>query len=671
MLWTPFALPPLAAGIILAGIAVFVRRLKSVTAARPHAFMVLAGSAWALTYAAALMVRELRLRAFLGECTISLGLVGTMCMLLMALEYTGLGDRIGRTAKAIFALIPAFFIAVSLSSPLHRLFRYDYSLDMSGGFSALRYTPGPLHRPFLAYQVAVTLGSVAILVAFALRRGRRPGPMILLSLGFLMPLSGSILYALDLSPVRGLDLGSTALVFTGLLNSVVLFKGSFLEVTHIARDLLIDCLDDPVLVTDSGGRIADLNRAARLVFGTGDRDFIGLPAASLPPPWGEGLGLGAGPTLGLSEIKLLVGGEDRSWELSNTPIHSQRGGERGRLLILHETSRQKALEASLEESRALYLGIVEEQGDPVCRWLPDTTLTFVNSAYCRYFGRAREELIGRRLTSWLPLETIAVIKAAIADLASGSAESLSSEEMNLGPEGQKRWMVWAYHPVRDTEGGIVEFQGVGRDITARKEADLALQRANAELEAQLARNELLQASLLEQAVRDPLTGLFNRRYMEETLARETAVATRGGVCIGVMMLDIDHFKRINDERGHAAGDRALAALGAVLLANTRKMDIACRYGGEEFIVIMPGTDPDTALARAEALRLAVEKLPFEAEGGPLRMTLSAGVAVFPLNGSDARQTLLAADRALYEAKRSGRNRVVSCDKGLSPEPARG
>jgi diguanylate cyclase (GGDEF)-like protein len=162
------------------------------------------------------------------------------------------------------------------------------------------------------------------------------------------------------------------------------------------------------------------------------------------------------------------------------------------------------------------------------------------------------------------------------------------------------------------------------------------------------------------SMRDPLTGLYNRRYLDETIGRELPRARRLQESVGVIALDIDHFKRLNDTFGHDAGDFVLRALGEQLRAATRDSDIACRFGGEEFGIILPGASLSAARAKAEALRASVEALKLEFDGKALgSFTISAGVAAMPPHAQDWTFTLQTADRALYVAKQQGRNRVVA------------
>jgi diguanylate cyclase (GGDEF)-like protein len=172
-------------------------------------------------------------------------------------------------------------------------------------------------------------------------------------------------------------------------------------------------------------------------------------------------------------------------------------------------------------------------------------------------------------------------------------------------------------------------------------------------------NLRLQESLRIQSIRDPLTGLYNRRYLEESLAREVARCGRRNLPLAVMMLDIDHFKRFNDTHGHDGGDALLAQFAALLQTHCRTEDIACRFGGEEFTVILPEVAPDTAAVRAEQIRAAVENLRVAHLKSQLSpVTVSIGLASYPRDGATGEEVLRAADVALYRAKHEGRNRFA-------------
>ena len=172
-------------------------------------------------------------------------------------------------------------------------------------------------------------------------------------------------------------------------------------------------------------------------------------------------------------------------------------------------------------------------------------------------------------------------------------------------------------------------------------------------------NDNLRSRLREQSIRDPLTKLFNRRYMEEALALESGRAERSGAPLSIVMCDVDHFKRFNDGHGHEAGDILLAAVAGLIQSHFRTGDIVCRYGGEEFTVIAPGACSALVQERVEALRMAIRDLTIDHHGRKLGpVTMSFGIDTWSVGGDRSMSTLvLEADRALFKAKRLGRDRM--------------
>lgn len=167
------------------------------------------------------------------------------------------------------------------------------------------------------------------------------------------------------------------------------------------------------------------------------------------------------------------------------------------------------------------------------------------------------------------------------------------------------------------------------------------------------------AALADLALRDPLTGLANRRAFEEALRREVARARRSGAPLSVAVLDVDRFKRVNDAHGHAAGDAVLAAVAARAAAALREGDLLARVGGEEFAALLPGAGPEAGAEVAERVRAAVAAAPVEAAGQRLAVTASLGCAALSPDDADGAALLARADARLYDAKRSGRDRVVA------------
>jgi len=213
--------------------------------------------------------------------------------------------------------------------------------------------------------------------------------------------------------------------------------------------------------------------------------------------------------------------------------------------------------------------------------------------------------------------------------------------------------------------GVIHFQAAA-DSKQITEQELSLSGTFAEQIGLSIANIRLREALRNQSIRDSVTGLFNRRYLEETLEREVHRSARTGQDLSVIMFDLDHFKSFNDTFGHTAGDFVLRNVGSLLSRNTRLDDIACRYGGEEFVIILPNANLEDSEMRAEQLRAEVKNLEVTHLGRPLGpITISVGVANFPQHGSSPTQLIARADAALYQAKKAGRDRVVVADSVLT------
>jgi diguanylate cyclase (GGDEF)-like protein len=204
--------------------------------------------------------------------------------------------------------------------------------------------------------------------------------------------------------------------------------------------------------------------------------------------------------------------------------------------------------------------------------------------------------------------------------------------------------------------GMLHIEGNSDEVGSRLTQDLA--HTLAEHLALSLSNLNLRDTLRTQSIRDVLTGLYNRRYMEESLERELHRALRKQSTVGIIMLDIDQFKNFNDTYGHDAGDAVLRELGVLLQRNVRGEDIACRFGGEEFILILPDTNLEVTHQRAEIIRQVVRSMNIEYRRQALGLvTVSLGVAVFPEHTTNFEEIVQKADRALYQAKHNGRDRV--------------
>ncbi|MGY1664564.1 histidine kinase N-terminal 7TM domain-containing diguanylate cyclase [Geodermatophilus sp. SYSU D00696] len=306
--------------------------------------------------------------------------------------------------------------------------------------------------------------------------------------------------------------------------------------------------------------------------------------------------------------------------------------------------------------------VVETVPDAVLVVDPDGVLIDCNPAATRMLQRLRPELGGD------------LVGRALADVAGPRAVAVldTTERRDGHRVAQVRpglWLDVQDSAVSDPRGRPLGRILVVRDVSEQQERQAAIEALNTRLAEQVEVIERLRAELAEEAVRDPLTGLHNRRHLDRALGADLASRPRTGR-LSVLVVDVDHFKSVNDRLGHAAGDRVLTAVAGTLAGAVREGDTAARLGGEEFVLVLPGAGREQALERAEQVRRAVAAGRVPVDGERVGVTVSIGVAVCPADGTSAAALLEAADRALYTAKATGRDRVVAADPvGDRPVPA--
>ncbi|HEU4456961.1 MAG TPA: sensor domain-containing diguanylate cyclase [Longimicrobium sp.] len=334
----------------------------------------------------------------------------------------------------------------------------------------------------------------------------------------------------------------------------------------------------------------------------------------------------------------------RIWQVQE--LRAAQGAEldqlRFHLTALQQVARTLAVVRSLEETERLVLDSV---GEVFFAWWAALYHTDGEQYTCR----AVRSLRGESVAYAIPARVV----RAVAE--PGKPPVVPSEDAEIRDHVPAEVAVVAPLDFGDGDAGLLI---LGRRMTdAPYEAhDLALLRALADSSAIALRNAELHDRLRAQATIDPLTGCHNRRGFDEILEMEIARSRRSGRSFTLALLDIDHFKKINDEFGHEVGDHALQRIGRAVRHTFRTTDSACRYGGEEFAMIFPETGKDEGLRLAERLRLLIESLPPTAEV-PRPLTASFGVATYPDDGRDPTELIRGADRALYQAKANGRNRV--------------
>ncbi len=434
---------------------------------------------------------------------------------------------------------------------------------------------------------------------------------------------------------------------------------------RLVEDVLA-ALPDGVLVYDAGGRVLLANYKAAILLGV---------------PWGE-LQAGGWEILRLEEraeletkiARVLAAASPEVWE---GPFPMRDGGvrwlrfrlsglerENARLLLLaiSDVSSHRRAEKALRLTHTS----VDRCTDPIY-WLgPDGRILFANETGCRRYGYSREEMLSLTVFQIAPGLTSGLWVTRWNETK--RAKSLVFETLHVTKAGEVFPVeIRSNYVAHEGEEYVVAF---ARDISERKRQERELQEAKQAAEATNAMlrqavrrahrlNQQLRAAhkeLEERAATDSLTGTLTRRAVLDRLHEELARSERTGVPCGVGLIDVDRFKQLNDCYGHLAGDQALSLVADRIAASLRPYDVIGRYGGEEFLILMPGADAEEVRTILERVRQAVAASPVEVEGHQLQLTVSAG-------GVSGRRDLAedlirAADEALYQAKRSRRNRVV-------------
>jgi diguanylate cyclase (GGDEF)-like protein/PAS domain S-box-containing protein len=229
------------------------------------------------------------------------------------------------------------------------------------------------------------------------------------------------------------------------------------------------------------------------------------------------------------------------------------------------------------------------------------------------------------------------------------------EFLNKKKNGDLYWELAIISSVKDEDGKILNYIGVKNNITKRKQAELKLQKANEMLKIKIDTITALQRQLKEQAIRDPLSTLHNRRFLLERIDDDFEMTRRNGQSLSIVMIDIDHFKNINDTHGHLAGDTVITELAKLLRKGIRRTDLICRYGGDEFLIVLFDCDAARALKVIENIRKMLYSSSIAYKDTRIKVSLSAGISTYPSDGNTFKKVSARADGALYFSKNNGRN----------------
>ena len=425
---------------------------------------------------------------------------------------------------------------------------------------------------------------------------------------------------------------------------------------------LFEGIGDAIIIHDFKGDMLDFNPAAPVLYGYTREEFISLEGTSLihpsqiPKLENQLASLLANQVVVTETIHLHKDGHAipvevgaRYIEFNHTPAF---------LTVIRDITEREKMARALEESEKRFRALIEHSMDAITLIDADARVVYESPSVSLLTGYTLDERMGRSGFELVHPDDLPMVKQTLSHVLTHAGSVRNAQFRSVKKDGTVRWTEGSAINLLD-EPSVQAIVINYRDITDRKKAEVALKSANKMLNGRVAEVERLQSELREQALRDPLTGLYNRRYLSATMERELSRAKREKKPISVIVMDIDHFKKINDNFGHQVGDQFLIEISNRIASHARSSDITCRYGGEEFLLVMPGATMKTAMKRAEAIRRECADVQITNGKKQLKVTLSLGVATFPKHGTGAEEIVIKADKAMYKAKRAGRNCVTA------------
>lgn len=570
--------------------------------------------------------------------------------LVMALEFAGKGNWLTPRAYVLLAIVPELTLLMVWSDPLHHLF--FGGKDVTDPSNLLQGGPWYWFYIFFSYLLFL-IGLIVIWRVYINNHGLYRTQAGIMLAGMSLPWLSNFLGMIGIILFPGMDITPIAFTASAIICCYGYFRHHIVDLAPLGRDMLVEIMDEAIVVLDTNDRIVDINPKALENIDPSPDLPLGRRFDEAFARWGY-LFARYSSLEGRVEHKLEY--PPYSYiELRALSLKDRQSRQLGRLVTWRDISARK----EADEKLRVFQQAVAQNPVAIVITNEEGYIEYVNPRFTELTGYTSEEARGRNPRF---LQSGSTQREAYALLWNTikMGETWAGEIQNRKKNGDLYWAYEMIAPVLGENGVITHFVAMQQDVSVTRRHQEELYEVNARLQAKLVEVEMLHSQLREEAIRDSLTRLYNRRYMEGTLEREILRVEREPRPISVVMMDVDLFKTINDSFGHQAGDSVLQTLGTLLLENTRVSDIACRYGGDEMLVVMPGATQEVAAARAEEWRATFSLMEFIFGDEQFKTTLSLGVATYPDHARNPVELLNSADKALYWAKQK-RNQVVVFD----------
>jgi diguanylate cyclase (GGDEF)-like protein/PAS domain S-box-containing protein len=694
---TPAAAVLFTCAAILLFVSITVWRRRATAGGRSLLSLVLAVFAWTAAFGLEAAAATRASKVWWAKVGYLSALGVPVLVFLAARSFARFDLRFLRRRLGLLWMLPAALALLTVTNGGHRLIWTAIEAGSPAGADYLVYKHGPAHGLALVYGALLILASAAMLASAAARfRGvlRRQALDLLSALPW--PAIAGLLAVLGLWPVPSLDPLAIAFTLTTLIYVAAVYRLQIADLVPVARERVIDSMSEGLIILDREGRLAAINPAARRLLGMigatearlSEAQLVGQPVSQVFALWPVLAKKLSDPVAGQADISWLEGNKRRDFDLRLSPLAGRRGRLAGWVAVVYDITRLKWAEEDAVRGRkvaetlraagvTLSSTLDELEVSRLILGQLQKVMPFDTGLFFRLRGNELEvagalgvpegtPLTGRRVhITEYPLGYSVIEGREPLIIA-----RLKGREMLLPFVSRQPMVSFLGVPLvfGNTACGLIALYSARPAYFSDEEERVAALFAN---QAAIAlENSHFFAEISRLASTDSLTGISNRHHFFEQADKEFRRALRYHRPLSIIMFDIDNFKRVNDRYGHLAGDQVLKTVASTVQKAIRDVDILCRYGGEEFIVVLPETELEPAVGGADRLRHEVEELVVHTDGGPVKVTISLGVAALREEpGPNLERIISRADDALYAAKSAGRNKVMAETGGGEAPPA--
>ena len=608
---------------------------------------------------------------------------------LFTAEFTSQRRFLCSALRYLVWIIPSITLILAFTNEFHGLLWEDITIPVTSLNHVAVYDHGawfPVHIGF-SYLVLV-VGTYWLLKALLKSPGKKKGQAYVIFFSMAIAWVSNIIYVLGLSPIEGLDITTLSFTFSALILTWMIYGNRLFDLVPIARNVLIDEMPDGVIVLDSDDRVIDINPAAITLSGYEGPSPLGISIWEMFKQYHDVIE----PLRDKQNIQtelVLPGATPRFLDVKIDNIPTGDKANIGQIITIRNITRSKISEIKEKEQRQFAEALADTASiinsslnldevlnrilENVGKVVPHDT---VNIALVDENGVARFTKV-KGYEKYGTREQVLSIEERVEDvpnlkkMAESGKPTITPDTASdpdwikdLPGSGWIRSFIGAPIKRKDKLLGFINLDAATPNFFETRH--LKRLQALADQAAIAIENAQLFKEMEKLAITDSLTGLYNRRFFFAFAENEIERSRRYNKDLSIIMMDIDHFKKINDKFGHQIGDQVLKEIAEICLSILRKVDVMCRYGGEEFAVLLPETEVGDAAHAAERMCTAISSLRLKTEKGDVSVSVSIGVAEMDKSRGSFEKLLAAADGALYSAKEAGRNRVKS-DLSLSPK----